>query len=77
MNIVVVVVIGAIFLLAFFVLRGRSAGQERVVDPVEEAQVYIAYGRYREAVRSLEAHLQRKPDDDRARQLLASIRSKV
>lgn len=68
------IIIGLIAVGVILALRNRSDGP-RVSgsNPLEEAEIYLSYGRKREASELLERHLRTNPDDAKARALLRSI----
>jgi hypothetical protein len=68
------ILIGLIAVGGILVLRNRSDGPRASgSNPLEEAEVYISYGRKREASELLERHLRKNPDDVKAKELLRSI----
>jgi len=55
--------------------RGKSAvGDETVIDPIAEAEVYAAYGRTTQAIDVLEQALRRSPSDLRVAKKLEELK---
>jgi hypothetical protein len=72
MNFEVLLLIGALVVTALVLLvakKGKKAGTTGS-RPVEEAEVFLAYGRKKDAKTLLEKHLQTTPNDEKAMQLL-------
>lgn len=66
--------IGLIAIGGILVLRNRSDGPRASgANPLEEAEIYLSYGRKREASELLEKHLRKNPGDVKAKELLRSI----
>jgi hypothetical protein len=66
--------IGLIAVGGILMLRNRSDDpRASASNPLEEAEVYLSYGRKREASEFLEKYLRNNPDDLKAKKLLRSI----
>ena len=72
MNTGVLLLVGLVALSVLVLLlasKGKKAGSAGI-KPLEEAEVYLAYGRKKDAKALLEKHLRTSPDDEKALQLL-------
>jgi preprotein translocase subunit SecG len=67
-GVVVVLFAIAIAVVVVLLTRGKKAGTSGA-DPVAEAEVYLTYGRRKEAKALLEKHVQLHPGDEKAMQL--------
>lgn len=69
------ILIGLIAVGGILMLRNRSVDPRASgSNPLEEAEVYLSYGRNREALELLEKYLRSNPDDVKAKELLRSIK---
>ena len=70
-------IIGLVIAVALFVIisrRKESIDNKENVDPLAEAEVYIAYGKNKKAIKIIERHLLSHPDDAKAMELLNKAR---
>lgn len=75
MKTLIFVAIGIALFIAFRRLTSASGSASPAVkDPVAEAKIYLSYGRKDDAVKLLQAHLQKNPQDLKARNMLESIK---
>jgi Tfp pilus assembly protein FimV len=80
MNTEIVLIIGVILVIGF-VLLTRRAGSNRSnggpVDPIAEAEVFIAYGRKKQALEILENALRENPQRDDIALKLSELKKKM
>jgi Tfp pilus assembly protein FimV len=63
MNAEFILIVGIVVVLGFviFKLSTTQKGNDEALDPLAEAQVYVAYGRKNQAIELLEKALQQNP----------------
>jgi hypothetical protein len=64
----------AILIAVLLVVQRKALRSGKHGRPVDEAEVCLAYGRKKEAVEILEAHLKEQAGDLKAKRLLDSIK---
>ena len=70
-------ILGVVIAVALFIIvsrRNESVGNKDSVNPLGEAEVYIAYGRNKKAKEILEKYLLSNPDDAKAIELLNKVK---
>jgi predicted Zn-dependent protease len=77
MNSEILLIIGLVIAAVLFVIvsrRKESIDNKENVDPLAEAEEYIAYGRNKKAIKIIEKYLSSYPDDAKAMELLNKAR---
>jgi hypothetical protein len=70
-NTVMLLLVGGLVVAVVLVLlMNRKKGGTVSPDPIAEAEVFMAYGRKKEAKAALERHLESNPGDPKAIELL-------
>jgi len=80
MNIQIVLIIGVILISGFVILRPRIPSDKRdsvPADPLAEAEVYIAYGREKQALEILKKALQKNPKRSDIESKLRELKRKM
>ena len=70
-------ILGLVIAVALFVIisrRNESVSNKENGNPLAEAEVYLAYGRNKKAIKILEKYLSSNPDDAEAMELLNKAR---
>lgn len=76
MDTITLVAVSAIVLIAVFVFnRVMRGGSAKPVDPIAEAEVYLAYGRPQQAQAILEEALKKEPGNSAIAAKLQTIRN--
>jgi predicted Zn-dependent protease len=73
-------ILGLVLFVAIFVIASRRKERPDMGDhggPLAEAELLMAYGKHRKAIKILEKHIAANPDDAEAMKLLNRIRSSV
>ena len=74
------VLLGLVIGVLLFVITSRRKERPEMGEhatPLAEAEVHIAYGNYKKAIKILEKHLAANPHDEEAHDLLNKARSSM